>query len=463
MHSQSTLNAQPPPSPPPPARPESWTCFTELSNSNLPTPLSVDRCDGRFRYLVNAKTACLNLDACTGVVDDDGMLCRGVWMPFELRKSFNIEASPGETAWLRSSCDPPSPPLPSPSPVPPPSPSPTAFPAEGVLVLGGMNSAAELCVRDPSATTAPDGRAIAAQCCSGTTCKRTLSGSNYGCIFGDYIHNTPPFEETTWLEASRRCALRGLTLCDQNCAGKGCMYDMTWVWTSLTCPPVPPPPSPPSPPPSSRLYLKPPPSPPPAAYSWAALGASGLTCFEEFEGNLPTPLDDDRCSVRYSTLEMAKTACVRAASCTGVVDDAGIVCSGQIKPFELRRSIDLENASGGETAWLRTSCGPPAPPSDPSPTVIITSVIGTILLVACLVAAWRKPRSLETTQLLGEPEVELKGVDEHGGSAWGRPQDAAQLSPRSRMDNFLHQVRDVYEKVMLEWMGWRQHDDADML
>ena len=85
---------------------------------------------------------------------------------------------------------PPPPPLPPPSPPSPPPPGcrrrrrwhPLSFPRQGVLVLDG-NSAGRsgACVHDPSATTAPDGTAIAAQCCDGATCKRkTLPNDNDG-------------------------------------------------------------------------------------------------------------------------------------------------------------------------------------------------------------------------------------------------------------------------------------------
>ena len=92
-----------------------------------------------------------------------------------------------------------------------------------------------VCVTDPSATTAvfgdpPAATAIAAQCCDGDTCHRS-DGS--GCIAGTW---GLVFQYTTYEEAVRRCSLRGLTLCDQSCAGTGCNYNPILVWSSRPCP-----------------------------------------------------------------------------------------------------------------------------------------------------------------------------------------------------------------------------------
>ena len=145
---------------------------------------------------------------------------------------------------------PPSPPPPPPSPLsPPPSPPspplpppPPAFPSKGVLILDG-NSNTQACVHDATATRHLN-VAIAAQCCDGSTCKRKSSSSDDDCIAGMWSSS---FEYTTWQEASSRCAALGYTLCDKNCADKGCNYNSIWVWTSEPCPPAPAPAAPPFP------------------------------------------------------------------------------------------------------------------------------------------------------------------------------------------------------------------------
>uniref|UniRef100_A0A0D3ISM8 Uncharacterized protein n=1 Tax=Emiliania huxleyi (strain CCMP1516) TaxID=280463 RepID=A0A0D3ISM8_EMIH1 len=88
------------------------------------------------------------------------------------------------------------------------------------------------CVHDATATRHLN-VAIAAQCCDGSTCKRKSSRSNDDCIAGMWSSS---FEYTTWQEASSRCAALGYTLCDKNCADKGCNYNSIWVWTSEPCP-----------------------------------------------------------------------------------------------------------------------------------------------------------------------------------------------------------------------------------
>ena len=147
---------------------------------------------------------------------------------------------------------PPSPPPPSLPPPPSPSPSPSpsfaspSFPLHGVVIIDG-DSDTEACVQDSSATRY-DGKAIAAQCCDGSTCYRRTSNSNADCIAGPW--GSTSFEYTTWAEASERCAVLGYTLCDGNCKGKGCSYNSIWVWTSKLCSsvssPPPPPPTPPA-------------------------------------------------------------------------------------------------------------------------------------------------------------------------------------------------------------------------
>ena len=68
-------------------------------------------------------------------------------------------------------------------------------------------------------------------------------------------------------------------------------------------------------------------------------------------GNVPTPIREDRCAVRFATLEEAKRACCAQPQCEAVVSDGGLICprsisarfrgapSHQRLAFELRRGL----------------------------------------------------------------------------------------------------------------------------
>ena len=113
--------------------------------------------------------------------------------------------------------------------------------------------------------------------------------------------------------------------------------------------------------------------------------------------NLPAPLHEERCSVRFSTLEDAKLACAqRIPECTGIVDDSGIVCDGTAsRQFELRSSLMMEAAPGVQT-WLRTDCAllhaPPPPLYAPPPYapigVFVPSAVA-VLAIGCCIARRR--------------------------------------------------------------------------
>ena len=194
------------------------------------------------------------------------------------------------------SMPPPSPPPSTPSP-PTPTPSPPPFPPQGVLILDGFDSGAEACVHDPAATT-HNGTRIAAQCCDGSTCKRKTGEDATSCITGHANHDSGAtrFQQTTWAEASHRCALFGYTLCNQSCVGTGCGYNYLWVWSSRLCPlppPLPPSPSmpPPSPPPLASLPTtsSAPPSPPVSPPLPPLFPGSTLREYVEFDLRYPPP------------------------------------------------------------------------------------------------------------------------------------------------------------------------------
>ena len=67
--------------------------------------------------------------------------------------------------------------------------------------------------------------------------------------------------------------------------------------------------------------------------------------------------EEDQCSLRFETLELAKHACEAARKdwCGGITKDAGIRCGGQLRPFELRTSDILP---GRVPAWLLLSKTP---------------------------------------------------------------------------------------------------------
>jgi len=98
-------------------------------------------------------------------------------------------------------------------------------------------SAAESSFRKTVNVSAAVSRAIAAQCCDGLECKRSTTGQEQDCISGVVTEqDASKFIATTWQEASSICEKLGYTLCHHSCAGTGCGYDYTWVWTSATCP-----------------------------------------------------------------------------------------------------------------------------------------------------------------------------------------------------------------------------------
>eukprot|EP00966_Prymnesium_polylepis_P051756 1198292-Prymnesium_polylepis.2 len=163
----------------------------------------------------------------------------------------------------------------SPPTTPPPLAPLSSWPQYGVWVIRGNNAANGGCVTEPNATSF-NGRAIATQCCDGTTCRRydnAIGNNDAGCMAGTW---GSAFTYTTWAEAQYRCAKKGWTVCDStasssgSCSGKGCAYNSLYVWTSIACPhpPSPPPPSPPTPPappvppPIQPLPKAPPPAPP---------------------------------------------------------------------------------------------------------------------------------------------------------------------------------------------------------
>ena len=80
-------------------------------------------------------------------------------------------------------------------------------------------------------------------------------------------------------------------------------------------------------------------------------------CFKEYKNfNLIIPLvTDNRCSIRYNSLTIAKISCMLMNDCAGIVDDSGLNCESINKQFELRTNSTMEMNSE-TTTWLKVSC-----------------------------------------------------------------------------------------------------------
>ena len=434
----SPTPAPPPPSPlspyPAPSPPFEWACFVEHEDANLDDPLKpTNRCAARYGSLSAAKLACLDRSPeCTGIVDDNGLICDGHNFQFELRRGVALSYSFGNTAWVRTACpSPPSAPPPPPSPPRPPSP-PTQWSCfeehEDGNLADPLNGNEDRCsVRYSRLSAAKTACLRAAPRCTGVVDDGGLTCGGHDLQFELRTDNLI----TQW---------KGMT-----------------AWARVACPPSPPPPSPPPPPPPPPASPRPP-SPP---EHW--------TCFEEHaESNVPELLSDDRCSVRYSSLAAAQAACLaRSPECTGIVDDGGLECLSAVveRPFtdrypniasldsylpgggralflfdgpypdtylptghaphklqfELRRDSRIV-ASPGNTAWARTLCAPP-PPSVPPPStpdyaaamvVVTLSTMGGASLAVfavCLLYAWSSYRRLNPTLLGGREEDAEAGME----------------------------------------------------
>lgn len=118
---------------------------------------------------------------------------------------------------------------PSPPPV-----APIQYPDTGVQILHGFETTR--CIYNRERQYAHNGFPVATQCC----------GSNGECRWTDFhgqclsgAYGSSSFQSATWSEASRRCKLLGLELCDKICETpdtEQCLYDHTWVWTNMSCP-----------------------------------------------------------------------------------------------------------------------------------------------------------------------------------------------------------------------------------
>ena len=90
---------------------------------------------------------------------------------------------------------------------------------------------------------------------------------------------------------------------------------------------------------------------------------NGSSCFQVLEDkSLPDPALLDRCGGRFESLASAKSSCEARARCTGITQDNGLLCAGQLKRFELRQSqVAVEWL--GATSWVKGSCGTVASPA----------------------------------------------------------------------------------------------------
>ena len=78
------------------------------------------------------------------------------------------------------------------------------------------------------------GKRIAAQCCTSVgECRRRDDEGQ--CIAGDSKVLNGLIEEMTYAEAAEQCGIRGLEMCQQSCAGKGCSYNRHPVFSSIAC------------------------------------------------------------------------------------------------------------------------------------------------------------------------------------------------------------------------------------
>ena len=100
-------------------------------------------------------------------------------------------------------------------------------------------SPATTCIDPTSATTAINGKPIAAQCCDKggrKACRRFAPGmknDDEGCIAG--LARSKPPTEMTYAAAQARCDSLGLDMCEESCKNKGCMYNNFPVYTKLSC------------------------------------------------------------------------------------------------------------------------------------------------------------------------------------------------------------------------------------
>ena len=457
----------PPPSPLPPAVPPptvsppiGWTCFDEHEDSNLADPLEEDRCAVRFGLLSAAKLACLDrLPACTGIVDDAGFTCNGRNMQFELRKDAQVTRGVGSTAWVRTAC--PTPPsLPPPPPTPPRPPSPPwwwscfAELANQNLAdpLSQLTGKSRCSVRFSSLVAAKTACLFSAPHCTGV-----VDDGGMTCDGQDrQFELRTDSEATPWVGATS--------------------------WARVQCPsPWPPPSLPPSPAPPPAL-----PRPPAPPIDWM--------CFTEHPfSNMARPLSDDRCSVRFTTLWAAQTACLsHAPDCTGVVDDGGLDCVLTVSPyaaaygppfgnmaptsenrqFELRRDSLITPSFDGATTWARAACpSPPPPPAAPPDVfggmmVIAISTTGgasLALVVACLLYAWSSYRRLNPPLLLsdgqGGSDDDATALDaSQSGLKSVNEADTSHLLSPSGINFYLKQPGvGLYESIKA--LGGTHHDD----
>ena len=136
---------------------------------------------------------------------------------------------------------PPLHPRPQPPPLHPPPKLPPLHPPPRspfrMLALWGSsdNPSRGICIASLTATRAPDGTRVAAQCCTVSgECRRSVSSSDGDCIAGNL--RDPGFVEMTFDQAQGACAARGLLMCERSCVDEGCSYNKGYVWTGLRCP-----------------------------------------------------------------------------------------------------------------------------------------------------------------------------------------------------------------------------------
>ena len=193
--------------------------------------------------------------------------------------------------------------------------------------------------------------------------------------------------------------------------------------------------------------LPPPPPPPPMPDTPRPSWPSTWECYQEHPNiNLPAPLHEDRCSVRFHTLEAAKLGCAqRIPECTGIIDDAGIMCDGGMgQEFELRSSLMME-AAPGIHAWLRIQCAPPPPALAVYGSYTMTiagglSAGGVALLAMCGLGFYvftTRRRRLEQSLLRAhnrEEELELHERGLRTGGLTGGLSAIKELDPNDPMD-----------------------------
>ena len=160
---------------------------------------------------------------------------------------------------------------------------------------------------------------------------------------------------------------------------------------------------------------------------------------------------------------------------TGVMDDDGILCTGQSTrmQFELRSSLHME-AAVGHTAWVRTECSPPPPDVGVSGSLSIAvrmSAGGLSILLACIAGfyammAMRKKKEASISYTHPRAGFELLGSGRHDCSVNVKPlnpteePEEALIASNAQSSSSAERLMNIldpcwrYSSSGRDWSGW---------